>query len=222
MTRRTVLTAMVVVCVLLAGCVSGGGDVPTTSTAGSDGNGGDGSGDSSTLDGGSWALLEFDRPATYTYDVYVEGEGSGTLVWDVQEVDGDTVTVRTVYEMGDERYESTVTGTKETVEGQLYSTPAGILVVTTMFTPSTWYAGQDLRVGTQWSYQTAEGSASFEVTGVESYGDVDCYRSEMRVDGSVLYEGCFAPDLGLAAYTAYYDEDGSLSMEMELVSYEPN
>ena len=56
--------------------------------------------------------------------------------------------------------------------------------------------------------------------GIETYAGVDCFASEMRVDGTVLYEGCFSPDLGLAPYTAYYNEDRSLSMEMVLVSYE--
>ncbi len=220
---------LVVLTVLLAGCVGGVGvDSDSTPTAtptssGSNGGGGSGGGGSSgDLEPGSWEVLEFDQPATYTYDIFVEGEGEGSLVWDVQSVDGDTITVRTVYDLGGERFESTVTGTRETVQSQLYANPAGILLLTTMFTPSAWYAGQELEVGSGWSYQTAEGSASFEVTGVDTYAGVDCFASEMQVDGTVLYEGCFSPDLGLAPYTAYYNEDGSLSMEMVLVSYEQN
>ncbi|MFD1645620.1 hypothetical protein [Haloarchaeobius litoreus] len=224
--------ALVVLTVLLAGCVGGGVGVDSTETGtptssgggsgGGNGGGGGGGGGSGDLEPGSWNVLEFDQPATYTYDIYVEEEGSGTLVWDVQEVDGDTITIRTVYELGEERYESTVTGTKETVQSQLYANPAGILLLTTMFTPSAWYGGQELEVGSGWSYQTQEGSASFEVTGVQTYAGVDCFYSEMIVDGTTLHEGCFSPDLGLAPYTAYYNEDGSLSMSMELVSYERN
>lgn len=232
MARWTAL--LVVLTVLLAGCVGGvnvdADSTPTanpTTSGGSGGSGGGGSGSggggsSGDLEPGSWELLEFEEPATYTYDVFVEGDGEGQLIWDVQSVDGDTITVRTVYELGGERFESTVTGTRETVQSQLYTNPAGILLLTTMFTPSAWYAGQELAVGSGWSYQTGEGSASFEVTGVDTRAGVDCFASEMRVDGTVLYEGCFSPDLGLAPYTAYYNEDGSISMEMVLVSYERN
>ncbi|MCT9097214.1 hypothetical protein [Haloarchaeobius sp. HME9146] len=221
-----------------AGCLSGGtgGDADPTDTqspgdagdgagGSGDGDAGDGdtgSGDSSSLQPGEWTVFDFDEPATYTYDVYMEGEGEGELIWDVQSVDGDTVTVRMVYDVAGERFDSTITGTKETVQSQLYTNPAGILLVTTMFTPATWYAGQDLSEGTKWSYTTQDGSASFAVTGTNTYANVECYTSEMTVDQQVLHEGCFAPQLGLAPYTAYYNEDGSLSMEMKLVSYEKN
>ncbi|WP_435364257.1 hypothetical protein [Haloarchaeobius sp. DYHT-AS-18] len=239
MNRRLVLAVVLSLCMVTAGCLSGGtgGDADATDTqspgdagdgAGGSGGGdaGDGdaggSGDSSSLQPGEWTVFDFDEPATYTYDVYMEGEGEGQLIWDIQSVDGDTVTVRMVYDVGDERYESTVSGTKETVQSQLYTNPAGILLVTTMFTPATWYAGQDLSEGTKWSYTTQDGSASFAVTGTSTYADVECYTSEMTVDQQVLHEGCFAPQLGLAPYTAYYNEDGSLSMEMKLVSYVKN
>jgi hypothetical protein len=222
---------LVVLTVLLAGCVGGvnvdddSTTVATTSSSGGSGSGGGGSGGGSSngdLEPGTWSVLDFDQPATYTYDIFVEGDGEGSLVWDVQSVDGDTITVRTVYELGGERFESTITGTRETVQSQLYTNPAGVLLLTTMLTPSAWYADRELEVGSGWSYQTPEGSSSFEVTGVDTHAGVDCFASEMRVDGTVLYEGCFSPDLGLAPYTAYYNEDGSLSMEMVLVSYEQN
>ena len=228
MARKTLV--LVVLTVLLAGCVGGGNvdDSATTvaTTSSSAGSGGDGSsgsgggGSSADLEPGTWSVLTFDRPATYTYDIFAEGDGEGSLVWDVQSVDGDTITVRTVYELGGERSESTITGSRETVQSQLYANPAGVLLLTTMFTPSAWYAGQELEVGSGWSYRTGEGSSSFEVTSIDTYAGVDCFASEMRVDGTVLYEGCFSPDLGLAPYTAYYNEDRSLSMEMVLVSYE--
>ncbi|WP_267640052.1 hypothetical protein [Haloarchaeobius amylolyticus] len=235
MNGRLVLAVVLALTVLSAGCLSGdtGADVTTTPTTAGSGGGGDGSGDGagdgsgdggpvSSLQPGEWTVFDFDEPATYTYDVYMEGEGDGQLVWDVQSVDGDTVTVRMVYDVAGERFESTVTGTKETVQSQLYTNPAGILLVTTMFTPATWYAGQDLSEGTKWSYTTQDGSASFAVTGTDTYANVECYASEMTVDGQVLHAGCFAPQLGLAPYSAYYNEDGTLSMEMTLVSYEKN
>ncbi|WP_435358986.1 hypothetical protein [Haloarchaeobius sp. DFWS5] len=233
MNRNLLLVLVVSACIVLAGCTGGlGGDGAAQGTAGGSGdNGGSGgsgddagagAGDSSALQSGEWEPFDFDEPAKYTYDVYTEGDGEGTLVLDVQEVSGDTITVKTVYEMAGERYESTFTGTKENVQGQMMMNPAGIILMTTMIQPGAWYAGQDLEVGTQWSYSTQEGSASFEVTGTETVAGVECYHSEMTVNSSVMYEGCFAPQLGLAPYTAYYEEDGTLSMELELVSYEKN
>lgn len=229
---------VIAVIVLTAGCVTGGpadgDDSATTPTAAGGGDGTDDDGDSvdgddENVDGssdasvsGEWEPFRFDTAATYEFDVYLADEGEGRIVWDVQSVSEDEYTVRLVYEMGDERMETTATGTKDTVMSQFYTNPGGIVLMTTMYQPSAWYQGQDLSEGTQWSYQTPEGSASFAITGDTTIAGVACSQSEMRVNGSIVHEGCFAPELGLAPHAAWYDEDGTLEMELTLVSYEPN
>lgn len=237
---------VVVVLVLTAGCLTGGsGGVPESDGAGGDGGdggAGDGdAGDGATGDGGDssdgdapdssdggeaasgeWEPFAFDTPARYEYDVFIEGDGEGTIVWDVESVDDGEYTVTLVYEMGDERYESTATGTKDTVVQQFFTNPGGIVLVTTMSQPAIWYEGRDLTTGTKWSYSTPQGSASFAVTGTDTYAGVDCWTSEMKINESVFHEACFSPDLGLAPYAAYYGEDGTLEMSLTLVSYEEN
>lgn len=233
---------LLAVMVLLAGCVSDGGSaVPTdgpTAVDGSNGPGNDiddeGSGDGAGDDGtdgdgagsdsasGEWEPFDFDTPATYEYEVFMEGEGEGRIVWDVQSVVADEYTVRMVYEMDGERIESTATGTKDTVMSQFYTNPGGIVLLTTMYQPATWYQDRDLSIGTQWSYSTPQGSASFAITGTESFAGIECSRSEMRVNSTIVHEGCFTPALGLAPYAAWYDEDGTLEMEIVLVGYREN
>jgi hypothetical protein len=212
-----------------------GGDGGDGSDGGDSGDGGDGSdgsdaGDGGTGDGsdggsdvaGEWEPFRFDQPARYEYEVYMDGEGNGTIVWDVTSVNDGEYTVEMVYEMNGERYETTATGTKDTVIQQFYTNPGGIVLVTTMYQPAVWYEGRDLSTGTKWSSSTPQGSASFAVTGPDTIGGVDCVASEMRINGSVFHEACFSPDLGLAPFAAYYGEDGTLEMSLTLVSFERN
>jgi hypothetical protein len=82
------------------------------------------------------------------------------------------------------------------------------------------YEGRDLRVGNEWSYSADGQTVSYSVGDRDTVGGVDCYRSEIRTNGQVVYEACFSPDVGLAPFTAYYEEDGTETMRMELTSYE--
>jgi hypothetical protein len=149
------------------------------------------------------------------------GDSEGTVVLDVRDVSGADVTVEMRYDVGDTEFQSTVTGSPETVQSQLYGNPAGALLVATMVTPGAWFAGRELSVGTQWSVSTSEGSSSFEVTGTDRIGGMDCFTTEMTIDGRTAYESCVSPDAGLAPYTATYDEDGSVAMSMTLREYAP-
>ncbi|QLG50428.1 hypothetical protein [Natrinema halophilum] len=203
---------------LLAGC-SETSDSPSgaSGSGGGGGNtdGGDGGGDA------TWKPFEFDRPVTYTYDVYSPDDGAGTLVWDVTDVtdDGATVTVR--YDTTETQFETTVTGTKDDLQSELLMTPAGPFIVTTIFSPTmAQYEGRSLTVGNEWSYSSSDGSMRFEVTERQSYAGVDCFASVTEIDGQTVHEGCFSPELELAPHTAYYDEDGDRTYEMTLVSVE--
>ena len=245
MSVKTVTILVTALLVVVAGCTGAGpaaggdGEATTTetttaTTTAADATGGGDSGEADERDGGTdddgdasgdegayWAPFEFDRPATYTYDIYVADEGEGTLVWDVQEVTGEEVTVRVEYELGGESFESTTTGDRETVRSQLLMTPAGPFVLTTLLAPTmAFYEGEELAVGNRWAYASDEGSLSFEVTGTDTVAGVDCYTTEMRQNETVVHESCIAPDLGLAPRVAYYDEDGSEEFEVVLVEYE--
>ena len=237
---------VVAVLVLTAGCLTGGGGAtPTTAGdgggegdadgAGSDSDGGDEASDTDGGDGasdtdgddttdsdlaGEWEPFAFDQPARYEYEVFMQGDGTGSIVWDVRSVSDGEYTVDLVYEMAGERFETTATGTTDTVVQQLYANPGGIVLATTMYQPAAYYEGRDLSTGT--SYTTPEGSASFAITGSDSVGGVACSTSEMRIDDGVVHEACFSPSLGLAPFAAYYDEDGTLEMSLTLVAYEEN
>lgn len=238
---RTVVVLVVAAVLVLAGCTGGGpaaddATVETTTTApgggaqadggdgtGGDGaDGGDGAGSADAAGDRTWEFMRFSEPARYTFELRSEEEpGVGTLVWDVTAIDGDAVTVTMTYEMGETRTETTVSGDSETVRSQLMMTPAGPFLIASWFSPMAgYYEDRELAVGEEWSYSTPRGSASFAVTGTETMAGVECYRSEMQVNGSVVYEGCFAPDLGVAPYTAYHDEDGTRVLAVELVAYE--
>lgn len=229
--RRTALLAVLTcIAVVLAGCGGTATDVgsnatPAETTQAADGGSpadDSGGGDESSADGSgdAWDAFRFDHPATYTFETYMEEQGEGVLVWDVTAVSGEEVTVDLHYEAGETTVDTTVSGTKDDVQSQLILTPGGQFFLIALFSPTfAYYEDRTLRVGEGWSYSTPDGSASFEITGKDTYADVECYVSEMRVDGEVVHEGCFAPDLGLAASSTYY-ESGEAVASMELTRYE--
>lgn len=240
MSRRVIAAVLVAVLVVVAGCAGGGtasdrsGDgaaatttataTPTTaesSDATTDAEATASSAGAAGVDPGEWEWFGFDEPATYTYDLYIEDEGEGTLVWDVTDVSADSVTVSITYELGETSFESTMTGDRETIRSQAMMTPAGPILMLTMFSPTfAYYEGQELAVGNQWSYAGPDGSLSFDVTGTDTVAGVDCYTTEMTLNGTVVHEACLSPELGAAPHAAYYEEDGTLTFELTLVDYE--
>lgn len=226
--RSPLVAVLVCVVVVLTGCGGTATDSGSNATPGAEttqpASGGDSEAGSSG-DGGSdstdaWDAFQFDRPAKYTFDTYMEDQGEGVLIWDVTAVSGDEVTVDLHYEAGETTVDTTVSGTKDDVQSQLILTPGGQFFLIALFSPTfNYYEDRTLSVGEGWSYTTADGSASFEITGQDTYGNVECYVSEMQVDGELIHEGCFAPDLGLAAHSTYY-ESGEVTASMELTGYE--
>lgn len=172
------------------------------------------------LESATWNEFEFRESARYEYEFFVRDEAEGTLLWDVQEVDGDTVTVHVEYDDGETEYESTVTGDRETVQSDLLMTPAGGIVLVTVFSPMYGgFRGERLETGNEWSHSSPEGSARYTVTGSDEIAGVPCYETVIEIDGETVHEGCINPDLGLSLYSAFYDE-GGLEFEIELVSFE--
>ncbi|MGM0399008.1 MAG: hypothetical protein ACQEQY_08450 [Halobacteriota archaeon] len=58
---------------------------------------------------------------------------------------------------------------------------------------------------------TPDGSASFTYSGTNSYAGVECYTADMRFNETVQHQACVSPNMGLAAHSAFYDEDGPSS-----------
>jgi hypothetical protein len=240
--RRRLLPLVAAWLVALAGCATvtdldgsdgGADDDPGADEPGADdgdGSGGDGAGDSDfgpgdggdTPPAGTWGPFAFDRPGKYTFEVYSEPDGEGTLVYDVRELDDDTVTVAIDYETADTSYEQTITAAEDEVRGQLLFTPAGPPLFSTVYTPGLIFAGEELEVGDGWSYSDSSGSSSVRITGTTTVGGLACYTTEMKSDGMTVHESCLAPGHGVAPYSAYYDDEGAVTSRIELVSYEEN
>lgn len=245
--RRAISVLVVCLTVVLAGCTGfgglGGSDGQVTTTDHSDSDAGQSGGDdadarsqdgasddtdtddsdgsSDAIGDGTYGLFEFERPGVYTYDIATAEEGEGQLVVDVQQVSGDQATVKVNYELGEQSFETTTSGSKDQIRRQLFTTPAGAFLIATVMPTAGYYADRELKVGDGWSYSGEDGSASFEVTGTETYGGVECYASEMRHNDTVIHEACVSPDHGITPYVVYYDEEsGEPTISMELVSYE--
>ncbi|WP_049972335.1 hypothetical protein [Haladaptatus cibarius] len=227
---RTATIFAIVLAVVFAGCAGFGPSVPNAEDMNAgDGAGdevgsgnGDGANDDETTDN-SFQPFRFDRPGTYTFDVMDANEGTGKLVWDVQAIDGENVTLNSIFEFGGERHESSMTVNRDDAIIDLAFVPGGQYAVQTMYAGAMSSAyGKDLRVGQSWSFTTQDGTMTYEVTEKRTYAGIECYYSEVRIDGSVVRDGCYSPDHGVAPYSAYYDESGKAVLEVKLVEYEAN
>ncbi|GAA0235162.1 hypothetical protein ACFFQF_24840 [Haladaptatus pallidirubidus] len=237
--KRTA-TIFVVFTVVLTGCAGFGSSAPNAEDViAGDGVGGENDGANIAGDGGgddeangasnsegetgenSFQPFRFDRPGTYTFDVMDAREGSGKLVWDIQAIDGENVTLNSIFEFGGEKHESSMTVNRDDAIIDLAFVPGGQYAVQTMYAGAMSNAyGKDLRVGQSWSFTTQDGTMAYEVTEKRTYAGIECYYSEVRIDGSVARVGCYSPDHGVAPYSAYYDENGETVLEVKLVEYE--
>lgn len=191
---------------------------------------------SSAVGSEAFRFLAFEQPGTYSYEltfaptvssqrgtaepVTRQGESqSAEYVIDVVQASENQYEVQVSLSMEGMDNQQTFTGTRQEVQQQMLSSQAGMFLAP-LTTMTGFYGDRPLQVGQSWSYSTEQGTASFEVTDSDSYAGVDCFVSEASVNGSVVHEACVSPDRGLAPYAAYYDENGTLTFEMELTSYE--
>ncbi|EMA52787.1 MULTISPECIES: hypothetical protein [Halococcus] len=171
----------------------------------------------------AFRFLAFEQPGTYTYEVTTGGadgqKQSGEYVIDVVQAAEDQYEVQVSFSMGEMSNQQTFTGTRQAIQQQMLSSQVGAFLAP-LATMTGFYGGRPLQVGQSWSYSSQQGTVGFEVTGEDSYAGVDCFVPQASVNGTTVHEACVSPDRGLAPYTAYYDESGTLTFEMELTSYE--
>ena len=212
--RQKIATVLLVALVALAGCTGGGGGDA------SPGNDGDENGNGDGLGTGTYQPFAFDQPGTWEYDVFVDGSGEGTMTIDITKAAEDQIAATVTYDVGGQVQETTVSGAPETIQQQLLRSGAGAAVFTTMATSGAAFTGQQLSAGTEWSYSQDGQTVSYEVTGTDSYAGQQCYATEVRSNDALAFENCVAPDMGLALYSAAYDVDGNVVMQVELTSYQ--
>ncbi|MFH5796961.1 hypothetical protein [Haladaptatus sp. CMAA 1911] len=220
---RRVTLLLVVVSVVLAGCagVSNQLDAGDGSDSGSSGGDGSGAGDAGTTQDDVFLPFAFERPGTYTYETYEMDDGTGKIVWDIQSVEGENITMRSTFTHDGKTRERTATFTREEAMVQVAFLPGGEYATMTMFSPSmNGVYGNDFRVGNTWTVPSSDGTMTYEITGKKTYAGIGCYNSEIRINGSVFTDACYSPDHGTAMYGVVYDDDGTKVREMKLVSYE--
>ncbi|EMA43621.1 hypothetical protein [Halococcus saccharolyticus] len=190
----------------------------TTSSNG----GADSSSVSSALDSEEeWFNLS--KPGRYVFEIESAEEGTGSMSFETTEVSNGQATVSFQYDLGEESFESTVTGPVGEVEPQIATSPAYAYLTAIRLggvTAGMLSGGEDLQVGNEFSQQSAEGSMHIEVTGTDSYAGVECYVIESRVNETLTQETCTQQAFSSAPYVAFYDENGNLEQRIELVEYE--
>lgn len=184
--------------------------------------GADSSSVSTALDGEKeWFNLS--KPGRYVFEIESAEEGTGSMSFETTEVSNGQATVSFQYDLGEESFESTVTGPVGEVEPQIATSPAYAYLTAVRLggvTAGMLSGGEDLQVGNEFSQQSAEGSMHIEVTGTDSYAGVDCYVIESRVNETLTQETCTQQAFSSAPYVAFYDENGNLEQRIELIEYE--
>ena len=227
--RRLILVAVVVMTVL-AGCTTasdpggaaGGDGTDATTTAASGGSDTGDADDGGDASAGSWDRFEFREGEYYEYEVYLEDEyDGGTLTWEVLDVSGDEVTVKTTFEAGDASASQTVTAPADEVYGRLMMPPFGTFVLLGVASPfAAFVEDEKLAVGEGWSYAGPDGSGSFRVDRVETHAGLECSVVELTSNETVVYETCVTGDAAMPGHVAVREEaTGEASLEMTLVEY---
>jgi hypothetical protein len=167
-----------------------------------------------------WRLYEFRAGERYEYRVETAEDGPGTFRWHVEDAGDDRLTIETdlTFENG-ETFARTVTGTEDEVVSELLATPAAIFVGSGLHSPHVG-ANEGVYVGYEWRFATSEGSIRYAVDETDSYLGIDCYVAVTEIDDMRVHESCLSPDLAFPAAVAYYDDDGTPLLEMELVEYD--
>jgi hypothetical protein len=250
---RVVVTLLLAFAVVFAGCTgigglvgdSGGDDagdgVVEANTPSGDGadsadanesdgdSAGDNADDSADGSSASTALdteddwFNLSKPGRYVFEIESAEEGVGTMVFETTEVTKGQATVSVEYDLGEESFESTVTGPVGEVKPQIATSPAYAYLIAIQLGgigAGALSGGEQLEVGNEFSQQSAEGSLHIEVTGTDSYAGVDCYVIETRVNETLSQELCIQQAFSSAPYIAIYDENGDLDQRIELVEYE--
>lgn len=213
--------ALVLIVVVFAGCTGITSQLGDTPNAGSAGSSGDGNGGAGTTGEDVFLPFAFEHPGIYTYETYDEEGGTGKIVWDVQSVDGENITMRSSFTHDGTTQERTATFAREDAMVQVAFLPGGEYATLTMFSPSmNGVYGNDFRVGNTWTVPSEDGTMTYEITKKRTFAGIECYNSEIRIDGSVFTDACYSPNHGTAMHGVVYDEEGTKVREMKLVNYE--
>lgn len=217
MSRRDLVTLLVVTLVVLSGCI--GSELPAGVDAsdgqGSDGDdgagaesGGDASDDDTARTGDSaWDRFAFEEGEFYRFRVDdVANERSSTITWDVVGVDGAQVTADVTFDDGNTSFTRTVSGTNATIlwdlrqvdhtsaEAEAAVQSAGYLTLGPFNAMTAYYAHRDLVVGDNWrlSGSDAVGYMTANVEGRSEYAGVACYETAIRIpDGDAWGEDAY-------------------------------
>ena len=227
------ITAALILLVVLAGCAGNGTDGGATTTAteetttaettattttSEDGDAGDGSGDGTATE---WEPYDFREGEYYEFEFHEQGSQVGTLAWEVVSVsdDGETVTVHTTGTFEGQSFETTVTGSPETVYTNMLGTPAAPYLMVALYSPFvTPFYGEQLAIGQGWSYTDSEGTKSYRVERTDRIADRDVFVIVLRENDVPVWEAWVDPELGFAAKSVIYDE-GEVDVEVRLVEY---
>ncbi|WP_154019004.1 hypothetical protein [Halococcus agarilyticus] len=152
----------------------------------------------------------------------MRGEDEGQMDWTVATASDGKRTVTFHYERGAEAFDTTLTGTQESIETELITTPARPFLSIVLFPSVQLLIGDgEPRVGDRHTFPVAGREGTLEITGTGTHLGIEGYTSVWKVDGERRYEDCVALDLGLVLSATYYSSgDTAAFLQAELVKYE--
>lgn len=162
----------------------------------------------------------------YMFEIVDAKNGSGTATLEPPANPANRDEFETVTYEGDAQFEQAYAAMVEdpSVAGMpIYRPLLGVVEFLNFFGVS----DEDLAVGYENSTTVDGDTLTTKITGIESYGGVECYATEFTTNGDPLLKTCIVPyadDLfvhpsqGFPPYMALYDEEtGELVLEIKLI-----
>lgn len=170
-----------------------------------------------------WEPFDFSPNTSFEYDyeffdASLEETSSGTLLIELGDpevtisgtIDGEDFNVT----------ENNSSNLEDNFIAAVSKTPIGLVLYQPYWAGA--FSGQELRVGTSWSYSYGGASMSFEVTGKDQYAGYEGFVTETvyQAEGeSITTTSCVHPDLPVALMVNIEDSGGD-TYRVELTSYE--
>ncbi len=165
----------------------------------------------------TWKLYDFSDTRLVELELSVTENGgtqNGSVILEFEPRGDDRVTLRFRGEMGENSSEFSTTAAEDEIYGramvQMMMTPVGAPLMVTIFAPfwGIYFIGQDMEIGSGWSFSDSSKAVSFKVESVCSAAGIEGKKIVWREDDEIRAQACVNRGLPLPLELDFRAEDG--------------
>jgi hypothetical protein len=163
-----------------------------------------------------WTPYNFKGSERFKFDVEITEAGAiqkGYYVLELSRGEGDKIKMHVKAKLEDNEFDSSVTGTRETIYqsmmSQMMFNPAAAPMFITLFAPwwSMYFTGHDWEVGSQWNMTQEGEKVSFKVESECSHAGKKGKKGVWKEGDKVRAEFCISTDVALPLHIRFSEED---------------